>query len=115
MSDTLPGVRAMHDIEGFKNVIEDYTGSRPLSCPWFAFQNLFVQDVVHVRPLLESGQAHLMLGDDPPALLVDAIAEYEATLNAVQAKLWRKERARAEAERKKREQQSAVKRGVRRG
>lgn len=103
MSNTIPGIRVVHEIEGTKDVIEDYTGSRPVSCPWFAFNDPIVSDAVRLRPLLESGQYHLVLGDHPPAILIDAIVEYESALNGVQAKQWRKKEREREQERKRRE------------
>lgn len=100
MSHTLPGVKVVHDVDGYARQIEDACGAVPPMCPWRVFSDPTVQDVMRVHPFMESGQASLMLGSDPPAFLVEALAEYERASNAVRHKQWKVEQRKRESERK---------------
>lgn len=85
--------------------IEEATGTRPDGCPWQAFRDPFVAEVLKAYRWWKGGQLATVWGADPPAALVRGIEVYDAALNAVQAHDLRKERERREQERKA--QQSA--------
>ncbi len=88
----------MHDVDGYAQQIEDACGATPPMCPWRVWNDPTVQDVMRVHPLMESGQAHLMIGSDPPAMLVEALTEYERAANMVRHKQWKAEQRKREQE-----------------
>ena len=67
------------------DAVERLTGERPRMCPWRAFYEPLVIETMHAYRWFESGQLAIMLGADPPALLVEAIGIYHGALNHVWA------------------------------
>jgi|GEM_PF-4169646 len=61
-------------------IVEKLTGTRAETCPWFAFHDPLVADVLNVYPFFESGQLAFAAGRNPPALLVEAVREYHAAM-----------------------------------
>lgn len=64
-------------VEGANGAIESITGVRPAGCPWRAFYDPLVGEVMQIATLAERGIAMAALGNDPPAILIDALALYE--------------------------------------
>lgn len=64
------------------DVIGRVTGSRPRTCPWRAYYHPLVREVMQLAWSIEKGNLAPVLGDDPPALLVDALGHYEMALQA---------------------------------
>lgn len=64
-------------------MIERVTGFRPAECPWRAFEDPIVSEVLDAYRWFESGQLAIQLGNDPPAILVEAIGVYHGALNRV--------------------------------
>lgn len=82
--------------------IEQLTGHRPDSCPWRAFYDPFVAKVVHVAVLAEKGLGASELGDDPPAIILDALPLYFRAYNATKAHDMDLERKQREAQNRQR-------------
>ncbi len=56
--------------------VEELTGLRPVTCPWRVFYDPFVSHVVRLATLAQEGIAPVELGDDPPAIWLDALYVY---------------------------------------
>lgn len=82
--------------------IERATGERPDGCPWRAFDDPYVGEVLRAYRWWKAGQLALRWPDPPVALLI-GLEVYDAALNAVQAHDSREERKRRETEAKERE------------
>ena len=61
------------DVERHRQTIEHVTGRRPETCPWRAFQDELVDDALYHVVAAEKGYVMAKLGDDPPAVLLDAL------------------------------------------
>lgn len=81
-----------------REAIERITGHRPVSCPWRAYYDPLVREVMSVSWAAEAGNLAAALGEDPPAVLVDALGVYRSALAATLAE----DRRLAEEERKAR-------------
>jgi hypothetical protein len=68
-----------------REAIERITGHRPVSCPWRAYYDPLVREVMALSWSVESGNLGAALGDDPPAVLVDALGVYRSALAATLA------------------------------
>lgn len=66
-------------------MIENVTGSAPPTCPWQAFRDPVVHDVLAAFGWYSNGQVTAMLGADPPAHLIDGLRVYDAAINATRA------------------------------
>jgi hypothetical protein len=99
-------------VQAYADKIEDYTGSRPVACPWFAFHDVIVGDTLKVTPL-EPGQAAMLLGPNPPRIICEAVAEHEIASNRVRSRMRQKERADREREAQRRSMLSNRPRGSR--
>ncbi len=84
--------------------IERWTGDRPDGCPWRAFYDPVVQNVLIAYRFFESGQLAQYWGADPPRLYIDAIAHYHVVRRRVIDK--KMEQDRLERERKRKQEQS---------
>lgn len=78
--------------DGVLDVIENVTGARPPSCPWSAFRDPLVQDVVSAYRFFESGQLSITVGDDPPPRIVEGVAHYHAAVQHIQMDDMRRQR-----------------------
>jgi hypothetical protein len=63
-------------VEGSLSVVEKLTGTRAMTCPWWSFHDAIVIDTLEVYPFFESGQLEFVCGNDPPAVLVEAVGVY---------------------------------------
>lgn len=88
-------------------LIERVAGHRPPTCPWRAFYDPLVREVVALAPFATEGNLGAAWGDDPPQLLIDAYATYAAARNRTLAE---DEKLRAEQE--KREIEAQKRRGM---
>lgn len=68
-------------VDGSMATVERLTGTRPITCSWWSFRDLLTIDVLNVYPLFESGQLAFAAGNDPPAVLVDAVTVYHLALS----------------------------------
>lgn len=84
--------------DGIFSTLEDYTGYRPVSCPWRAFFDPFVQRVVRAYDFFESGQLSWAVSK-PSHRLVDGVAFYHRVDNTVWSKQLRQEREEQEQRR----------------
>lgn len=66
--------------------VEGWTGERPITCPWRAFYDPLVRDVLQVYPFYSSGQLAVILGPDPPLRIVEAVAYYSDKLERIRIK-----------------------------
>lgn len=67
--------------DGILNTVEQWTGVRPLACPWRAFFDPFVARVMHAYRFFESGQlswAH----PTPSSRLVAGVEHYHGAVTA---------------------------------
>ncbi len=79
--------------------IEKLTGTRPISCPWRAFWDPLVREVLHVANLAEKvGSAAIEPGS--PAILFDALEVYHSARAAVRNHDDEQRRIREEQQRK---------------
>ena len=67
---------------GELDLVEQVTGCRPKGCPWRAFWDEDVGQVIRVHPLYRKGQASLAIGPHSPAWLVDALRIYDTAFDA---------------------------------
>lgn len=72
-------------IVGLKDHIEAVVGTPPVTCPWRVFYYPLVSEVIDLATLAESHLAQHALGDDPPAILLDALAVYLRARAAVRS------------------------------
>lgn len=77
-------------------VMKRITGHAPPTCPWRAMYSPLVREVLAAMEHEENGNLAVAIGADPPAILIDGIAEYKRSLQAV-----RNEDARLAAEKAK--------------
>jgi hypothetical protein len=73
------GVRKTFD------VMRRITGHAPPSCPWRAMYAPLVREVMEALEHEGNGNLAVAIGADPPAILIDAIAEFKRSLAAVRA------------------------------
>jgi len=99
MADVETGV-VEHGLRRHLDVIERVTGHAPPTCPWRAYSDPFVAEVMSHTWAVEHGNLGVTLGEDPPAVLVDGIRAYRMALLSTQAEDRRI--ARDEAEQKRR-------------
>lgn len=78
--------------------METLTGYRPETCPWRSMYDPLVADVQEAVTLKEYGP--ISLGDDPPALVIDALRVYLRARNATKKHDDDREMERIERERK---------------
>jgi hypothetical protein len=80
------------------HVIQKVTGFAPPTCPWRAYYDPLVREVVDLWWAEEHGNMAAVLGDAPPGILVDAVGAFSRALKATMAedsKLANEERKRA--------------------
>jgi len=90
--------------------IEKATGTRGSACPWRAFRDPFVGEVLRAYRWFKAGQL-AALWPHPPAALVRGLEVYDAALNGTQAHDIREERKRREREREQELNKQAAKKG----
>jgi len=78
-------------------VVESVTGERPSTCPWAAFLDPDVADVVRAYDWHESGQCAEWWGPEPEWWIVEGVRVYHRALGRVRA-----DAIKIEGERKKR-------------
>ena len=85
--------------------IEEVTGSKISECPWRAFFDPDVADVLRAYDFWESGQCGEYWGSDPEFWLVEAVRAYHTALERCRADV-------RKVERERREQQNKAKAGL---
>ena len=92
--------------------VEAATGTKGSACPWRAFRDPFVAEVLRAYRWWKAGQL-AALWPRPPLALVRGLEVYDSALNSVQAHDIREERKRRERENRERElsRQAAKSRG----
>lgn len=71
------------------DLIESSTGERPPYCPWWAFHEPDVVEVLRCYDYWESGQLREAWGDDPPYWLWRATHHYHRQLTIVRSESWK--------------------------
>ena len=74
--DTRPLSTVTKATDSMGDGIESLTGHRPRTCPWRVFYHPLVREVVQLATLAEKNLGGPAMGDDPPAVLLDALALY---------------------------------------
>ncbi len=77
--------------DGIMSTIAEWTGHRPMSCPWNPGFDPFVHRVRYHRESYERGQLHVT-APDPSHRLVAGIIHYDSALKACEATRMEKER-----------------------
>jgi len=90
-------------LRGYLTTIETVTGQAPSTCPWRAFYEPVVREVIGVAWAIEDGNLPAVIGTDPPYALTQALGVYHRALKATQADEMRLQRAEREAEHRARE------------
>lgn len=72
-------------IESVKVRLKTLTGYAPDTCPWTAFANPVVADIINAHRWYDTGQVNLFLGNDPPAHLVAGLELYVSALQSTRA------------------------------
>ena len=73
-------------VDGFRKAIKSYSGESPDTCPWHAFSDKLVIDILNGYAFYESGQLSEYWGNDPPYIMVEAMREYHMALERVKQK-----------------------------
>jgi hypothetical protein len=63
--------------------MQKITGHHPNTCPWRVMYSPLVREVLAAMEHEESGNLAVALGAEPPAKLIEAMAEYKRSLRAV--------------------------------
>lgn len=84
---------------GALSVVRDVCGAEPPECPWHAWSDPEVAAVVSAWHWYEKGQLSTLLGDDPPAWIVDGVRVFASALDASRADVLDQERKAREANR----------------
>ena len=72
-------------VDRIKDLIRRITGSEPPTCPWRAFQDPLVVDVINACRWYESGQVAVRIGAEPPYNLVEGVETFIGALELVDA------------------------------
>ena len=78
--------------EPYFQAVKNWTGDRPLTCPWRAFYDPLVRDVIDIYPYFSTGQLAMVLGPDPPTKIIEALGYYHTVLERISAKQFEAER-----------------------
>lgn len=81
---------------------EEATGERPRGCPWRAYADPYVAEVLRAYRWWKAGQLEARYAGDVPASIAWGVEVYDAALNSVQVHDMREDREKREAERKAR-------------
>lgn len=87
-------------VRGIKDHVKTVTGHEPLTCPWRSLYEPLVGEAMKIAGLADKGLADAYLGDDPPAILVDAAHAYLCARDATQAHDMEQERKERESKRR---------------
>ncbi len=69
-------------MRGYLTTIEKVTGHAPATCPWRAFYEPIVREVVAVAWAVPDGNLEAAIGTDAPYVLVQAIGVYQRAKEA---------------------------------
>jgi len=67
-------------------------GAEPPECPWNAWSDPEVKAVVNAWQWFDKGQLSALLGEDPPAWILDGVRTFAAALDAARADVQDQER-----------------------
>ena len=73
-------------------VVRAVCGTAPQTCPWAAFKEPRVQEVMRAYKWAEKGQAREAWGDNPPAWLKRGVEVFGSALDAAKADVSEMER-----------------------
>jgi len=77
--------RKVAALSGALNAVETTMGLRPPSCPWWAFHDPEVGEVLRAHDWDESGQLREWWGEDPPWRLVEGVGHYRRAQSVARA------------------------------
>lgn len=89
-------------VRAWLGAVESVVGMRPETCPWRALRHPLVIEAADVCALAEKSLGMARLGADPPAILLDAIAEFEMARSTALAHNLEQKRKEDEAKRQRR-------------
>lgn len=81
--------------------MERVTGTKPLTCPWRAFNDPVVREVVFASDAYDKGNLATHWGDDPPAEWLDAMRVYTQAKVATRVHYTELDRKKREREHKR--------------
>lgn len=81
-------------------LVEHVTGHAPTTCPWRAFDDPLVREVMAVEWASEHGNLAAVIGSDPPFILTQALGIFERAMRATQADERRLKQEAADAKRR---------------
>ena len=93
----MPGTMAIRE------AVRIMTGIEPVSCPWRAFSDPYVAEVLRAYRWWKAGQLESRYPGGVPAPIASGVEVYDSALNSVQVVDMRADREKREAERKERE------------
>lgn len=67
------------------DAIERITGYRPTTCPWRAYYDELVREVMEIAWSIEGGNLAAVITENTPAILVEALGVYRSALLATRA------------------------------
>lgn len=76
---------------GILKFAEQWTGDRPLSCPWDAFRDPFVARVTNAYRYFESGQLEFV-EPHPSHRLVEGVSHYHYVNNRITHLKWERDK-----------------------
>ncbi len=87
-------------IQRMKKGIAELVGSEPPTCPWRAFYDPLVMEVIPLSSYFENGNLAVKVGKDPPAVLLEALETYSVAKDSMVAHIKIKRHQRMEAQRR---------------
>lgn len=83
---------------GILSACADWTGDRPVACPWRALADPFVLRVQRAYRFFEDGNLAVML-PNPPHRIVEGVSHFHGALNRISAAQWEQDRKERERQR----------------
>lgn len=69
-------------VDASRLTMKHITGTEPRTCPWRAFDNPIVRDVVRAHQWFESGNLSQRLGSRIPYVLIQGLEVFDQAVNA---------------------------------
>lgn len=72
------------DADAALSSIEKVAGARPDTCPWRAYDDPVISDVLRAYKWLEAGELCMWLGEDPPNHIIEGLDHYKTVSNLIE-------------------------------